>query len=71
MPKFAKQFLGAPEGEIYPIDYQPGEECPPSLLEAARALGVLEEVESGASEADDDGAAGYAEDNPRNKARKS
>lgn len=49
MPKFAVKFPGVPEGEIYPTEYQPGDECPPSLLEAARSLGVLApEPEAGA-----------------------
>ena len=40
--KFAKTFKGVPDGEIYPVEYQPGDECPPELEDAARELEVLE-----------------------------
>lgn len=40
--KFAKPFKGVPDGEIYPVDYQPGDECPPELQAAAESLDVLE-----------------------------
>ena len=30
------------DGEIYPETFQPGEECPPELQEAALSLEVLE-----------------------------
>ncbi|WP_162242014.1 hypothetical protein [Duganella sp. Leaf126] len=40
---FEKPFKGVPDGEIYPVDYAPGDECPPELLEAAKACGVVAE----------------------------
>lgn len=39
--KFAEPFIGVVDGEVYPRHFEPGEECPPELLEAAKALGVL------------------------------
>lgn len=43
--KFSKPFKGVPNGEIYPVDYAPGDECPPELEEAARGEGVLAKPE--------------------------
>lgn len=37
--KVSKQFRGVPDGEIYPVTYEPGDEVPPELEAAARALG--------------------------------
>jgi hypothetical protein len=39
--QLVKPFLGVPDGEIYPVQYQPGEECPPELESAATALGAF------------------------------
>lgn len=39
---FSKEFRGVRDGEIYPETFQPGEECPPELQEAALSLEVLE-----------------------------
>jgi hypothetical protein len=36
--KFIKPFKGVPDGEIYPVDYEAGAECPPELLESAIEL---------------------------------
>lgn len=44
--KLNAEFQGVPNGEIYPITYAPGDECPPELEDAARSLGVLDESES-------------------------
>ena len=41
MAAFTKAFFGVPDGEIYPVEYQPGEECPPELEAGAVALGAL------------------------------
>ena len=41
MKRFAKPFRGVPNGEIYPIQYKPGDECPRELESAARQCGVL------------------------------
>jgi hypothetical protein len=40
--KFSKPFKGVKAGEIYPTDFEPGDECPPELEQAARASEVLE-----------------------------
>lgn len=45
--KFAKVFRGVPDGEIYPVEYQPGDVCPPELERAAMEGGVLAPVEQG------------------------
>ena len=38
--KLTKPFRGVPDGEIYPVQYQAGDECPPELEAAAIALGA-------------------------------
>lgn len=40
--KFSKAFRGVPAGEIYPVDYEAGDECPADLESAAAAVGALE-----------------------------
>lgn len=42
MAKFEKTFHGVPDGAIYPVEYQPGDECPKELEASAQALGALE-----------------------------
>lgn len=42
--KFTKPFAGVPDGKIYPVEYQAGDECPPELEAAAHELGALEPV---------------------------
>lgn len=44
--QLVKPFLGVPDGEIYPVQYQPGEECPPELEAAATELGAFSDAES-------------------------
>lgn len=41
MKVFAKPFEGVRDGEIYPTQFQPGEECPPELEAGAISLGAL------------------------------
>ncbi|PRC93082.1 hypothetical protein [Solimicrobium silvestre] len=41
--KLTKPFLGVPDGQIYPVEYQAGDECPPELIEAAKSLGAIED----------------------------
>jgi len=48
MAKFSKAFRGVPAGEIYPVDYAKGDECPPELAEAAKAEGALSAGKSAA-----------------------
>lgn len=38
---FEKAFTGVPDGEIYPINFEPGDECPPELLDAAKECGAV------------------------------
>lgn len=40
--QFITQFLGVPDGEIYPVQYQPGDECPPELEASAIAIEAVE-----------------------------
>lgn len=39
--KFTKPFKGVPDGEVYPVDYEPGQDCPPELEAGAQAMGAL------------------------------
>lgn len=41
MAKLTKAIQGVANGEVYPREFAAGEECPPELEEAARALGAL------------------------------
>lgn len=41
MAKFNKRFYGVRHQEIYPTQFEPGDECPPELEEAARADGAI------------------------------
>lgn len=45
MAKLTKAFQGVPEGEIYPVEYAAGDECPPELEAAALVLGALEKAD--------------------------
>lgn len=40
--KLIKSFRGVPNGEIYPVEYKPGDECPAELLDAAIHFGAVE-----------------------------
>lgn len=44
--KFNKEFLGVPNGEIYPVQYKKGDTVPPELEEAAIAAGCVEQKET-------------------------
>ncbi|MCP8894292.1 hypothetical protein KYK29_05070 [Shinella daejeonensis] len=41
--KFTKPFRGARRGEAFPTDFKIGDDCPPELLAAARAIGAIED----------------------------
>lgn len=41
MAKFIKPFYGVRSQEIYPTHFEPGDECPPELEDAARADGAI------------------------------
>jgi hypothetical protein len=49
--KFEKPFFGVPDGEIYPVQYQAGDECPPELEASATALGAFETAADEAAKA--------------------
>lgn len=40
--KITKPFKAVLEGEIYPEQFNVGDECPPELVATAKALGALE-----------------------------
>lgn len=40
--KFIKPFYGVKNGEIYPTQFQAGDECPDELLDAAKESGAVE-----------------------------
>lgn len=40
--KFKTTFRGVPAGEVYPVTYEPGDECPAELEKAALSLGAVE-----------------------------
>ena len=44
--QLVKPFLGVPDGEIYPVQYQSGDECPPELEAAATELGAFGDATS-------------------------
>ena len=44
--QLVQPFLGVPDGKIYPVQYQPGDECPPELEAAATELGAFSDAES-------------------------
>lgn len=39
---FIKPFYGCRDGEIYPERFAPGDDCPPELVDAAIACGVVQ-----------------------------
>ena len=41
MSKFTKPFYGVKAGEIYPTQFEPGDDCPPELEAAAKAESAL------------------------------
>lgn len=57
MAKFIKPFKGVPKGEIYPKQYQVGDECPTELEDGARSLKALEKASSKTAAAAVDGQA--------------
>jgi hypothetical protein len=45
MSKFIKSFRGVLEGEIYPKQFEAGDECPSELEAGAEEVGALEGFE--------------------------
>ncbi len=50
--KFTAPFYGVRSGEIYPVHFAPGEDCPPELQEAARLTGAINAQNSKAAKAE-------------------
>lgn len=48
--KLTKTIRGVPAGEIYPVEYPAGEDCPSWLLPAARDLGAVEDSNEDSAE---------------------
>ena len=44
--KFTAPLKGVKAGEVYPTEFQPGDDCPPDLADAARAAGAVGEVKA-------------------------
>ena len=40
--KFTKPFRGVPDGEIYPVEYQSGDECPSEFEASAVEIGAVD-----------------------------
>lgn len=40
--KFKKDFRGVRDGDVYPVTFKPGDECPSELEAAALELGAVE-----------------------------
>lgn len=51
--QFSNPFRGVPNGQIYPVDYEPGQECPPELQASAIALGAIDAPDAGAGGGND------------------
>ena len=49
MRKFKDKFFGVRDGKIYPETVEPGDDCPPELIEAADSVGALQELETRAA----------------------
>lgn len=47
--KFKKPFRGVPKGQIMPVQFKAGDDCPPELEDAARAFGALPAKKTAAS----------------------
>ena len=41
-PILKQNFWGVPSGEIYPVQYEAGTECPAEFLDAARSINALQ-----------------------------
>jgi hypothetical protein len=51
MNKLSKPFRGVRNGDIYPTEFAPGDDCPPELMAAAIALGALARATPSANDA--------------------
>ena len=67
MAKFIKHFYGVPNGEIYPVHYNVGDEIPEEFLEAAEELGAVEVSGKGSKKQDGDPGDGKGDDGSKDK----
>lgn len=51
--KFSKSFRYVREGEIYPVEFSAGDECPADLIEPARKHDALEQPKKPAGKGKD------------------
>ncbi|MBB5875889.1 hypothetical protein [Xanthomonas sp. 3498] len=49
MTKLIKPFRGVPDGQIYPVEFAAGDECPPELEAGALEVGAIEAVDPDAA----------------------
>ena len=67
MANFIKPFYGVPNGEIYPVNYNVGDEIPEEFLEAAEELGAVEVSGKGGKKQDGDPGDGQGGDGQKDK----
>lgn len=67
MAKFIKPFYGVPNGEIYPVQYNVGDEIPEEFLEAAEELGAVEVSGKGGKTQGGDSGDGKGDDGQKDK----
>ncbi|HHX2501429.1 TPA: hypothetical protein ACU8BJ_001134 [Neisseria subflava] len=67
MANFIKPFYGVPNGEIYPVHYNVGDEIPEEFLEAAEELGAVEVSGKGGKKQDGDSGDGKSDDGQKDK----
>lgn len=67
MAKFIKPFYGVPTGEIYPVNYNVGDEIPEEFLEAAEELGAVEVSDKGGKKQGGDSGDGKSDDGQKDK----
>ncbi|HHK6066618.1 hypothetical protein [Neisseria sp. P0014.S009] len=67
MAKFIKSFYGVPNGEIYPVRYNVGDEIPEEFLEVAEKLGAVEVSGKGDKKQRSDSGDGQGDDGQKDK----
>lgn len=69
--KLKKAMRGVPNGAIYPVDYDKGDDCPDELVDAARELGCLDARGGGSKQKGKGNAADDATEPPQTDVEKS
>lgn len=46
MAKFVQKFRGVKAGDVYPTEFQVGDECPKELLAAAESVGAVKKTKA-------------------------